>query len=72
MSAGMVSRWPVLVSLPVSASDRDADGRLTDAAVEWLFAQARAVYFEKCATVDPSTVELRGSTVRPGTAPATV
>jgi acyl-CoA thioesterase FadM len=66
----MVSRWPVLVSLPVAASDCDEDGRLTDAAVERFFAQARAAYFERCATVDGSTLELRGSTVQRGTAAA--
>lgn len=69
MSSGMVSRWPVLVSLPVADSDRGADGRLTEPAVERLFAQARAA-FAKCATVDDSTLELRESTVQPGTASA--
>jgi hypothetical protein len=70
MSSGMVSRWPVLVPLPVVASDRDEDGRLTDAAVERLFGQARAAYFERCATVDGSTLELRGSSAQRGRAAA--
>ena len=59
----ILSRWPVLVALPVTPSDQDADGRLTDAAVERLFAEARTVYFDRCATVDPSALELRNSKV---------
>lgn len=70
MSSGMVSRWPVLVSLPVVAADCDGNGRLTAATVERLFAEARAAYFERCATVDGSTLELRASTVQPGKARA--
>ena len=68
MSSGMVSRWPVVVTLPVDASDRDADGRLTTAAVERLFARARAAYFDQCAMVDAPTVEVRKITARPGDA----
>jgi acyl-CoA thioesterase FadM len=64
MSSGMVSRWPVVVALPVDASDLDADGRLTNAAVEHLFAGARAAYFDRCATVDDSRLEIRKSTAR--------
>jgi hypothetical protein len=64
--SGILSRWPVVVALPVTASDRDADGRLVDTAVERLFAQARATYFERCATVDPSTIEVQSTRVQPG------
>jgi acyl-CoA thioesterase FadM len=53
----MVSRWPVLVSLPVSASDRDNEGKLNDAAIDRLFAAARAAYLERCSTVDPAALE---------------
>jgi hypothetical protein len=64
--SGIVSRWPVVVTLPVTASDRDADGRLVDAAVERLFAEARAAYFERCTTVDPSAIEVRSTRVQSG------
>jgi acyl-CoA thioesterase FadM len=66
----MVSRWPVVVELPIEASDKGADGQLTNTAVARLFAQARAAYFDRCATVDVSRVEIRKSTSRAGdTAP---
>jgi hypothetical protein len=68
MSSGMVSRWPVLLSLPVGATDRDEDGRLTDAGVERLFAQARAAYFEQCRTVDASALKIVSCTVQRGRA----
>jgi acyl-CoA thioesterase FadM len=70
MASGMVSRWPVLVTLPVTASDCDEDGRLTDAAVDRFFAVARAAYIEQCTTVDPSTLEIMATSVQPGSAPA--
>lgn len=70
MSSGMVSRWPVVLSLPVAASVRDGDGRLTNAAVERLFGQARVAYFERCTTVDASTLEVRKSSTQPGEAAA--
>ena len=60
MASGMVSRWPVLVSLPVVACDCDEHGLLRDAAVERLFAHATAAYFDRCATVDESTLEVQG------------
>jgi hypothetical protein len=68
MSSEIVSRWPVLLSLPVVAADRDENDRLTDLAVVRLFAQARSAYFERCTTVDGSSLELRESTVQPGRA----
>jgi acyl-CoA thioesterase FadM len=68
MSSGMVSRWPVVVTLPVDASDCDANGRLTHAAVERLFARACSAYFDRCATVDASMVETRKTTAHPGEA----
>ena len=62
----ILSRWPVVVSLPVGADDCDADGRLTEAAVERLFAEARTAFFDECDTVDASTVALRATQVLPG------
>jgi hypothetical protein len=64
--SGILSRWPVVVALPVTASDRDADGRLLDAAVERLAADARAAYFERCAAVDPSAIDVESVRVQPG------
>jgi acyl-CoA thioesterase FadM len=64
----MVSRWPVVVSLPVAAPDCDQDGRLTDASVERLFAHARAAYFARCATVDATRLQLQRSSVQRGRA----
>ena len=71
MSPAILSRWPVLVALPVTALDHDADGRLIDAAVERFFGEARTAYFERCATVDQSTLELRNSKVDLGHATVT-
>jgi acyl-CoA thioesterase FadM len=65
----IASRWPVVVSLPVASSDCDEDGRLTEAAVERLFAQAREAYFARCTTVDAALVDVRKSTVTLGSAP---
>src|SRR5262249_1040380 len=42
--------------------------RLTTDAVERYFAQARAAYFERCATTGIDALELRGSAVVAGTA----
>lgn len=50
--SSIVTRWPVLVSLPVGEVDRDVDGRLTVACVERLFAQAREQYVGMCRTLD--------------------
>jgi acyl-CoA thioesterase FadM len=66
MSGGMLSRWPVVVALPVLADECDEEGLLTEAAIERLFAAARSAYFQRCASVDESVVELRASTVRRG------
>jgi acyl-CoA thioesterase FadM len=66
----MVSRWPVVLSVPVDASDREADGVLTKATVERVFAQARRAYFERCKTVNASTVEVRATSIRQGEAAA--
>src|SRR5262245_51691470 len=70
MSSGMVSRWPIVVSLRVAASDCEVNGALTRTAVERLFSQARASYFELCTTVDTSTLQVRATTVQPGQAAA--
>lgn len=68
MSSEILTRWPVVVSLAVTPADRDADGRLTAPAIERLFTEGRAAYFDECSTIDGSTVEVRGSTVQPGRA----
>ncbi len=61
--SGILSRWPVLLTLRVAETELDGDGRLTEEAVERLFADARREYVAGCATVDDTTLTLRGSTV---------
>ena len=69
MSTEIVSRWPVLLALTVACSDRDGSDRLTDAAVERLFAEARAAYFDRCATVDESSLSIEASFIGSQRAP---
>jgi hypothetical protein len=66
MAPEMISRWPVLVELSLVEGDFDGDGRLTETGVERLFAEGRSAYFAKCATVDISDTEVRGTGVRLG------
>jgi hypothetical protein len=73
MSSAMLSRWPVLLSLPLEADDLDAGGRLTDVACERLFAAGRAAYFARCIAIDAADVTVveapspdRGSALDPG------
>jgi hypothetical protein len=54
----LLSRWPVLLVLPVSADDVDDDGRLTDAACSRLFAAGRAAYLELPRTFAPADVRI--------------
>jgi hypothetical protein len=54
----MVSKWPVLMFLPVGSDDREADGRLTDEACARMFAAGRAEYFELCRTIDGEAVSV--------------
>ena len=67
MSSDIVSRWPVRISVPITEGDLDADGRLTNDAVERCFAAGRAVYFEGCSTIDVDELHIRGSAVVTGT-----
>jgi hypothetical protein len=64
--SSMVSRWPVLVSLPVTAADVDDDGVLTTAAAERLFERAREVYLAQCRTLAGRRIEVLGVAVTPG------
>jgi hypothetical protein len=68
MSSEIFTRWPVVVSRAVTPADRDADGRLTEAAIERLFTEGRAAYFDECSTIDGSTVDVRQTKVQPGRA----
>ena len=69
MSFGMLSRWPVIVSVPVSPDERGAHGELTDQAIERIFAAGRSAYFELCKTVDAAGVVVNGCSVLRGAAP---
>jgi hypothetical protein len=64
--SGMVSKWPVLVSLPIAPDDLDDEGALVRDAAERLFARARDVYFARCRTVDVAALEVLEVDVRPG------
>jgi hypothetical protein len=65
----MVSRWPVVLALPVEDGDRDADHRLTADAIARFFGAARTAYFDQCRTVDAGTVEIRELTTTRAAAP---
>ena len=58
MSSEILTRWPILLSLPLGPTDRDAAGRLTDSAVGRLFGLARAAYFARCTTFDGAASEV--------------
>ncbi len=64
----MVSRWPVVATLPVAEEDCDEDGMLTEASLLRFFERVRAMYFDLCLTVDGSSVEVLGSRVERGRA----
>lgn len=70
--SSIVTRWPVLVSLPVTADDRDDEGRLTAACVERLFARVREVYFGMCRSLDGRELTLSEVVVGLGPAPVEV
>jgi methionine aminopeptidase len=69
MSSAMVSKWPVLLFLPVGSEDREADGRLTEEACGRLFAAGRAEYFAACATIDGDAVTVVEAPASRRTAP---
>jgi hypothetical protein len=52
----VLSKWPVLLVVPVGAGDVDGEGFLTDEACERLFAAGRAEYFALSRTVDADQV----------------
>jgi hypothetical protein len=66
----MVSHWPVVLELPVRTHDRDADGCLTDDALERLFAEGRAAYAAECPELDLTTADVSELALRPRGAPA--
>src|SRR4051794_40368437 len=66
MASGIVSRWPVLLSLPLFDDERDEEGQLTDAGVERLCGCARDAYAELCPNIDWSTVEIGAVDIRRG------
>jgi acyl-CoA thioesterase FadM len=68
----VLSTWPVVVELPLGAEDRDADGTLTEAAVDRLFAEGRVAYAAECPELDLADADVtdlvlrRGSVAAPG------
>ena len=61
--SGILSRWPVVLALAVAETELDGEGRLTEAAVERLFADARREYVAGCTSIDDTMLELRGTSV---------
>jgi hypothetical protein len=72
MSSGVVSSWPVLVSLPIDAGEYEPGGALTDDAIEHVFGVASATYFDLCSTFDGATSEAGPLEVRRGNARVTI
>ena len=64
--SSMVSKWPVLVPLPITAADVDDAGALTVEAAERLFARARDLYLAGCRTLEDREVEVLEVVVLPG------
>lgn len=62
----MVSRWPVLLTVPLDPQDADEGGILTESAAERVFALARDAFFDLCSTVERSSIEVRSMFVRRG------
>jgi hypothetical protein len=69
MSSTMVSKWPVLLFVPVGGEDREEDGRLTEEACARMFAAGRAEYFEQCRTIDGDAVAVLEAPAARRTAP---
>ena len=67
----MLSRWPVLLTIPIEAGDVDEDRtQLSEVGIERLLTVARAAFGEQCRTFDLSATELAETTVRRGRGPA--
>jgi hypothetical protein len=54
----IVSRWPVLIAVPLAPDETGDDHLLTAAGVERVFAMARSVYLAECTSLDGVTVEV--------------
>jgi hypothetical protein len=67
--SSFASKWPVLLELPVTADDLDADGMLTPPARERLFAAVREAYLAGCSTLAGRALDVRDVVVAPGGAP---
>lgn len=72
LMSSIVTRWPVLVSLPVTGKDRDVDGHLTGACVERIFGLVLDVYLGTCRTLEGVAVDAAAPTLVPGPAPVAV
>src|SRR5262245_5775064 len=70
----MLSRWPIVLSLPIDASDIDGEGILTEVAIDRLVDTARCAYLDLCTTFDRNDLEFGASTIVRGCAvePTTV
>jgi hypothetical protein len=62
----IATRWPVLISVELTAAEVDADGRASDAAIDRVFEQARRVYLDGCETLREQTLEVLRTDIRRG------
>ena len=68
-SSPIVSRWPIRFEASVTAEDADANGMLTDVAIERLSSRARSEYFALCRTIDARDVTVLETQIRNRSAP---
>ena len=66
--SSFVSKWPVLLELPVTSDDLEDDGTLNPSGRERLFAAARDEYLAGCSTLAGRDVEVRNVVVPAGAA----
>ncbi len=64
----IATRWPVLVSVELTPTEIEADGRATGAAIERVFADARRIYLDECESLRGQTLEVLRTEVRRGDA----
>ncbi len=59
----MLSKWPVVMTVPLTDPDVETDGTLTEHGAARVFAAAQAEYFDTCVTVAERDVDVQELTV---------
>jgi acyl-CoA thioesterase FadM len=62
----IATRWPVLITVDLTASEIDSDGHASDAAIERVFGEARQVYLRECESLREQTLEVLRTDIRRG------